>query len=58
MFLFNKVSVAIAGEFPLMSYSTFFSFFLFEENSAQIWGHENKQTTKTFFNGIMPAGWG
>ena len=37
MFLLNKVSVAIAGKLPAISFGTFFSIFLFQETSAQIW---------------------
>ena len=41
MFLLNKVSVAIADKLPVISFGTFFSIFLFEENSAQIWALES-----------------
>ena len=37
MFLLSKVSVAMVDKLPVISFSTFFSYFLFEENSAQIW---------------------
>ena len=37
MFLLNKVSVAIAGKLPAISFGTFFSIFLFQETSAQTW---------------------
>ena len=37
MFLLSKVPVAIEDKLPVISFSTVFSIFLFEENSAQIW---------------------
>ena len=37
MFFLSKVSVAIEDKLPVISFSTFVSIFLFEENSAQIW---------------------
>ena len=37
MFLLSKVSIAIEDKLPVISFSTFFSIFLLEENSAQIW---------------------
>ena len=39
MVLFNKASAGIADKLPAnkMPFGTFFSIFLFEKNSAQIW---------------------
>ena len=37
MFFLSKVSVAIEDKLPVISFGTFVSIFLFEENSAQIW---------------------
>ena len=37
IFLLRKVSVVIEDKLPVISFSTFFSIFHFEENSAQIW---------------------
>ena len=44
MFLLSKVPVAIEDIVPIISFSTFFSIFLFEENSAQIWALGNAKT--------------